>query len=91
MNEPKTVRVRIAVAVDEHGRWRAFGVAGAVDATMENEAAGYARRLHASVCVHWIEADVPLPLAPIVVEGNVTSAARITDSAARLGAHEGET
>lgn len=73
MSEPKTVRVRIAVAVDPGGNWCASGwMTGSPESMMDNcldeVGAGEAR--------FWIEADVPLPLAPQTILGTVTSSAK---------------
>lgn len=67
MSEQPKVRVRIAVAVDEHGNWDA-GEDG--DAAAEWLVGRGAERI--SHC--WIEADVPLPLPPQTIEGTVTPA-----------------
>lgn len=71
----KTVRVRIAVAVDPSGMWCASGwmdyatqapVGGeAMDVCVDAVAQGAAR--------YWIEADAPLPLEPQTIEGEVTT------------------
>ncbi len=65
MTTPKTVRVRVAVAVSVTGRWGAYGYAGCRD---KNAAAavdhGYDR-------ITFIEADVPLPEKPETVEAEV--------------------
>lgn len=73
MNEIKTVRVRIAVAVDDKGSW----AVGGTDSDSARFAERKARREIGNpdgVTVHWIEADVPLPLPPQTVEGTVTEA-----------------
>jgi hypothetical protein len=71
MNEPKTVRVRIAVAVNQHGHYSADGGRGASDQRLAQNVRQFVKGLHA---LHWIEADVPLPLAPVVVEGTTAPA-----------------
>lgn len=53
-----TVRVRVAVAVDAEGEWYAFA------AKSDGIASEHAR-------LTWIEADIPLPPSPAVVEGEV--------------------
>lgn len=64
MSEQRTVRVRIAVAVDPQGRWAAQGwFASDPDWTdvICDVGSGEVR--------YWIEADVPLPAPPAVIEG----------------------
>lgn len=58
-SEQKTVRVRIAVAVDKDGDWRAWGDVEEV-VVFGGEA------------LHWVEADIPLP-QPQTVEGEVVA------------------
>lgn len=74
--QPKTVRVRIAVVVtsepgDDKRRWVASGWDGCLS---DDYAANEARDcLDAkSFGVVFVEADVPLPAAPVVVQGEVT-------------------
>lgn len=69
----KTVRVRIAVAVDANGHWSSSGWYPSLSEHREE-----ARILRTAIenldsdeCVtHWIEADVPIP-EPKTIEGNV--------------------
>lgn len=74
-----SVRVRIAVAVSEEGRWFVadqFSFTTSDDpphaavAAVENAA-----RLGKVASVCWVEADVPLPLAPQTIRGTVTASA----------------
>lgn len=65
MNE-RTVRVRIAVAVQPDGYWHAYGDSKAGD-NDNRHWAGYALPRAA---IHWVEADVPLP-SEATVEGEV--------------------
>lgn len=68
----KTVRVRIAVAVDSDGEWGAAGHSGyPMHATSDDNAARKAREMLVNPetwlgptewPVHFIEADVPLPI-----------------------------
>lgn len=65
------VRVRILVAVDDKGNWAAYGVGD------QEECADHtycqARGEFPTGCrYHWIEADVPLPEAESMIEGDVT-------------------
>lgn len=65
----KTVRVRIAVAVDEKCQWKAYGHWNAFDVDMTQQANLYVRhRQH----VVFVEADVPVPESP-VIEGEVVN------------------
>ena len=59
--KPKTVRVRIAVAVDAKGRYQVDGWKGATDEVIAANAAGYHMCPEGCLCVRFIEADVPLP------------------------------
>jgi hypothetical protein len=72
MNEPKTVRVRIAVAVNQHGYYSADGGRGAGDAKLKQNVREFVKGFAA---FHWIEADVPLPLAPQTIHGEATATA----------------
>jgi len=66
-----TVRVKVAVAINERGEWRADGSSAETEpdwqwteqALLENNTV---------LCRHIIEADVPLPAAPAVIKGEVT-------------------
>ena len=65
---PKTVRVRIAVAVDPSGRWNASGWSTAptgMEAELAIDGVGEGERLF------WVEADLPIPVEQ-VVEGQVS-------------------
>lgn len=66
MGEPRTVRVRIAVAVDETGGWASAGWRMATgkkpekhdDYIRESAMDGVEGKC---ACVHWVEADIPIP------------------------------
>jgi hypothetical protein len=64
-SEP-SVRVRIAVAVDEHGEWEV--------AMRNEEPAEAATYLLGRIAWSFVEADVPLPLAPQTIQGSVANA-----------------
>jgi hypothetical protein len=64
MTPPRTVRVRIAVAVSPDGDWNAAGHSGGGGSAM----AVVALQSMYDARVTWVEADVPLPV-PAVVEG----------------------
>lgn len=74
-NECKTVRVRIAVAVDTKGKWSACG--------WKSDGKQYDKEARDSAIdglyndgsynVHWIEADVPVP-QETMIEGTATPA-----------------
>lgn len=66
MDKPKTVRVRVAVVVDEAGDWSSAGWRMATgkktethDDDMQGAALDGVRGKH--VGFHWIEADIPIP------------------------------
>lgn len=69
----KTVRIRIAVAVDQQGHWNASGWSGeyspakdaAIDSALEYCGSG--------AVLYWVEADLPIPEA-VVVQGEVKPA-----------------
>lgn len=75
---PKTVRVRIAVAVDVNGEWNASGwsewddgdgIVNASDDELKESAGGPMT----NAVVRFVEADIPLPLAPQTIHGSVTA------------------
>lgn len=74
MGEPKTVRVRIAVAVNTLGKWIATGVCGGTDSDAQERASRFALTFTVPYVTNWIEADVPLPLEPQVIQGSVSTA-----------------
>ena len=65
---PKTVRVRIAVAVYPDGWFTAWGQSGQDDATMAFQVGRHGTATDGPT-QHWIEADVPLPLPPQTISG----------------------
>lgn len=73
MAEPRTVRVRVAVAVDERGAWWSSGNNYMSEPRRYRSAlSSMQSRRGKHVRVHWIEADLPLPTEPEVaasVEG----------------------
>ncbi len=76
MEPNKTVRVRIAVAVNADGQWGSDGCSKTsgepmADSTISLWAARDCRGDGAKV-VHFIEADIPLPVAS-TIEGTVTT------------------
>ena len=59
----KTIKVRVAVAVDPSGTWNALGWSGGSDgvvmtACVEHLAEGEAR--------YWLEAELPIPEVPVI-------------------------
>ena len=64
----RTVRVRIAVAVDADGDWNSCGGAGVSDFECI-EAASECIATPSNLC--WVEADLPIPEA-MTVQGVVT-------------------
>jgi hypothetical protein len=73
MSDRKTVRVRIALAVDSKGRWSACGWVGDSGRLDDEEYAGHAQESLDSgldQLVHFIEADVPLPTSE-TIQGEV--------------------
>ena len=70
MTEPKTVTVRIAVAIDPYGCWCAAGHSGmddgaAMDLAIDGVKAGEAR--------YWVTATLPIP-EPQEIDGTVEAA-----------------
>lgn len=71
MTEPKTVTVRIAVAIDPYGGWNAVGAStiddgAAMDLAIDGVKAGEAR--------YWVTATLPIPEAQEIA-GKVEAAA----------------
>ena len=62
-----TVKIRLAVAVNEDGEWYAWGAKDYSDDEMRNEVTGQVCDPHA---VHFVEAEVPLPV-PTTIQGTV--------------------
>lgn len=66
---PRTVRVRIAVAIEDDGRWWAHGYAGDSDRELiEGVSDG------PNCAVYFIEATIPIP-EPLVIEADKVEAA----------------
>lgn len=55
----KTVKVRIAVAVDKNGGWGSCGWTGASDSDLQD--AAYEQTPDTPILVTWVEAEIPLP------------------------------
>jgi hypothetical protein len=72
MTERKTIRVRIAVAVDGEGRWSAFGFHEFDDREAYRAAVLYS--IHPPHRVTFVEADLQVPVFPVeeTVEGKVS-------------------
>jgi hypothetical protein len=66
--KPGTVRVRIAVAANAHGHWSAHGSSSRTEKAVTRCVVG---DVAGGPVVAWVEADVPLPSAP-VVQGEVS-------------------
>ena len=64
---PKTVRVRIRVAVDKLGQWAAAGLWRYDDAKAQDLI--FIDDLEPGEAYHWIEADVPVPPEEQVIAG----------------------
>lgn len=67
-----TVRVRIAVGVDQKGRWTAAGWMDATDSDMLEEASFAFDPDKDLPRYSWIEAHIPLPEPVALVEGEVS-------------------
>jgi hypothetical protein len=65
----ETVRVRVAVAVMPDLYWKAFGRSGVDDVYVIDDVADY---FGAGAAVHWLEADLPVPVSQ-TVEAEVVS------------------
>lgn len=74
MTKAKTVKVRIAVAVDAKGRWNAYGWFGQNEKHMLLDVL-HTDDLSAARHAVTIEAIVPLPPPPKVVKGKVAKGA----------------
>lgn len=59
---PRTVRVRIAVAVNAAGKWNVYGCSGSSDKEMVDMALEFLDEGELDEVVHFVEADVPLPV-----------------------------
>jgi hypothetical protein len=68
---PRTVRVRIAVAVERGGQWFTHGSSQYGDHEAEDMADAAADCTDSPTRVSFVEADVPLPEEPRVIEGRV--------------------
>jgi hypothetical protein len=70
----KTIRVRIAVAVDPGGSWSSCGWQHADNAPRsdEDKAMDALDTMSAAAVVHFVEADIPLPTTE-TIEGEVTT------------------
>jgi hypothetical protein len=66
--KPKTVRVRFPVAINSKGEWAAFGLWHYNDAQMKGSV--FVDDMSEGEIFHYIEADVPLPVAE-TIEGKV--------------------
>jgi len=74
VSAPRTVRVRIAVAVTESGCWEAIGYEGSGYSWVADRARSKFLP-GVPLVVHFVEADLPLP-ASETVDGKVTPARR---------------
>lgn len=72
----KTVRVRILVAVDEHGSWVSSGFHLVHRKVQQPDPREWiaVESLDDRIVYRWVEADVPMPMATVVVGGVVTDA-----------------
>ena len=64
--ETSTVHVRIAVIVDEYGAWSAAGHSGLSDEAARSVAMANGTT-NGMESLRFVEADVPLPAAPLTV------------------------
>ncbi len=65
-----SVKVRIAVAVDDRGDWYAVGWKDALSDDMEGDALGQLMDGSTYKQLYWITAELPIP-EPVKVEGTV--------------------
>lgn len=63
----KTIKVRIACAVDSNGKWCSMGWSNEEDAMLEMSSLEH---VDDYAVVHWIEAEVPVPGSE-VIQGKV--------------------
>jgi len=68
VSEPKTVKVQIAVVLDDHGNWSANGDSEYTQTTMLREAERFLSETRSDGIrrFYWLEADLPLPTAESV-------------------------
>ena len=66
--KPKTVRVRIAVAVDAEGEWNSFGFSEMGEDAMSHAA----EHVGDDPAKYWIEVDLPAPEEIVVTDVVVT-------------------
>lgn len=68
----RTVKVRVAVAVDSDGNWRAHGWPAREPVALSCESMQFAATsaTRSGAIIHWIWADLPIP-APAEVEATV--------------------
>ena len=76
-SEAKTVRVRIAVVVNQDGEWDAAGWDGPHAESYTDEPEGVASQsfdLDDTTVLHWVEVDVPVPVVPVgeTLEGSLS-------------------
>lgn len=69
----KTVKVRIAVAVNADGNWNSSGWKKAKDSDAMDLAQEGLQEISSCEKVYWVEADIPIP-EPEIVQGKVTQA-----------------
>jgi hypothetical protein len=60
-DQGRTIRVRIAVAIDSGGEWNANGWGGAGEPYSPDAMAMARECVGADAAVYWIEADLPVP------------------------------
>jgi hypothetical protein len=59
----KTVKVRVAVAVDPSGKWSALGWSGETDKSVM---ASCVEHLEEGEARYWLEAELPVPEVPVI-------------------------
>jgi hypothetical protein len=81
-NQKTSIRVRIAVGIERSGEWHAVG-----DSALKDDRAVGWLTLPANIpwSLHWIEADVPLPVSETIEGRVVMEAEQIAEAVAVEG------
>jgi hypothetical protein len=59
----KTIKVRVAVAIDPSGKWNALGWSGECDYVIMRDCVEH---LEEGEARYWLEAELPIPEVPVI-------------------------